>query len=66
MAKKRNPENIGLPARWRYTRNAYYYQVPKGLEPLWDDKQTFKLGNSLSEAYRVWADRLGSINSQQT
>ncbi|MCF6323752.1 MAG: hypothetical protein L3J89_05430 [Gammaproteobacteria bacterium] len=56
--KKRNPENAGLPTRWQYTRNAYYYQVPPGFEHLWDNKQTFKLGNNLSEAHRVYAERV--------
>lgn len=58
MPRKRNPENAGLPARWRKVRNAYYYQVPPGLEALWDGRQTFKLGNSLPEAYKTWADRI--------
>lgn len=58
MARKRNPENKGLPARWRFTRNAYYYQVPPGCEHEWDGKMTFKLGKTLSEAYRTWADRI--------
>lgn len=58
MAKKRNPENKGLPNRWRFTRNAYYYQVPPGQESQWEGKKTFKLGNTLSDAYRVWADRI--------
>lgn len=58
MPKPRNPENKGLPKRWRFTRKAYYYQVPPGQEHQWNDKKTFKLGNTLSEAYRSWADRL--------
>ena len=58
MARKRNPENKGLPSRWRFVRNAYYYQVPAGLEAYWDGKKTFKLGNTLPAAYKVWADRL--------
>lgn len=55
--KKRNPENAGLPKRWRFTRNAYYYQVPPGLEYLWDGKKTFKLGDNLAQAYRIFAER---------
>ena len=47
MPKQRNPENQGLPKRWRFTRNAYYYQVPPGQEFNWEGKQTFKLGNTL-------------------
>ena len=59
MGRKRtDPKNKGLPQRWRYTRNAYYYQVPPGLEPKWDGKKTFKLGVTLSEAHRTWAERI--------
>jgi integrase len=66
MPKKRNKENEGLPSRWRFTRNAYYYQVPSGLEGAWNGKKTFKLGNSLPEAYRVWADRLDEMDNVKT
>lgn len=58
MPRKRNIENKGLPQRWRYTRNAYYYQVPPGLENHWDGKKTFRLGKTLREAYKTWAERL--------
>lgn len=66
MPRKRNAENKGLPSRWRYTRNAYYFQVPTGLEHLWDGKKTYKLGSSLPEAYRVWAEKLGEIDKAKT
>ena len=66
MPRKRNKENEGLPKRWRKTRNAYYYQVPPGLEYLWDGKKTYRLGSSLAEAYREWADKLGSIDKAKT
>ena len=58
MPRPRKPENRGLPARWRLIHGAYYYQVPIGLEHLWDGKRTFRLGGSLPEAYRTWADRM--------
>lgn len=58
MPKPRNPENKGLPARWRKTHGAYYYRVPPGLEAQWDGKQLFRLGSKLHEAYGVWAARL--------
>ncbi len=64
--KKRKPENRGLPERWRFRYNAYYYQVPPGMEQHWDGKREFRLGKTLSEAYKVYADRLetpGSINT---
>lgn len=56
--KRRNPENKGLPSRWQHRHGAYYYHVPPGLENLWDGKQAFRLGKTLSESYRVWAARL--------
>ena len=58
MPRKRNSENIGLPKRWRHYHGAYFYAVPKGLEHLWDGKRQFRLGDNLTEAYRVWASRL--------
>jgi len=33
---------------------------------MWDDKKTFRLGASLPEAYRVWADRLGDLENIRT
>jgi integrase len=59
VPRKRLAENAPLPRRWRHTRNAYYYQVPPGLEHLWDGKQTFKLGDTLPAAYKAWSDRIG-------
>jgi integrase len=66
MAKPRNPENRGLPARWQLIHGAYYYQVPPGLESLWDGKKKFRLGKTLPEAYRVWADRIASPDKANT
>ncbi len=66
MPKQRNPENQGLPKRWRFTRNAYYYQVPPGQEFNWEGKQTFKLGNTLPSAYRTWAERLEVLEEAKT
>ena len=63
MPKPRNSENRGLPARWQHTHGAYYFQVPAGLEASWDGKKKFRLGKTLPEAYKVWADRLGSIDN---
>jgi integrase len=60
MARRRNAENKGLPARWRSYHGAYYYQVPPGLEHIWGNKKQFRLGTSLPEAYKVWAERVGS------
>jgi integrase len=65
MPRKRNPENAGLPARWRHTHGAYFYQVPPGLEAKWDGKKTFPLGKTLPEAYRTWAARLEGMEGAQ-
>lgn len=66
MPRARNPENRGLPARWRFTHGAYYYQVPPGHESAWDGKHTFRLGLRLPEAYKTWADRIGTIDNAST
>ncbi len=66
MPKPRKKENKGLPARWRIAHGAYYFQVPKGFESKWDGKQLFRLGKTLPEAYRTWADRVASIDDAKT
>ena len=66
MPRPRNPENRGFPLRWRKVHGAYYYQVPPGLEALWDGKKQFRLGSSLPEAYRVWAERIGTTEKART
>lgn len=66
MPKPRNPENKGLPLRWRLTHGAYYYQVPPGLEPLWDGKKLYRLGSKLNEAYKAWAAKLGNLERVNT
>ncbi len=66
MPRKKNKENEGLPSRWRKTHGAYYYQVPPGLEHLWDGKKTFRLGQTLPEAYKVWGDRQIEIDKART
>ena len=58
MPKPRNRENTGLPARWRFRYNAYYYHPPKILKEHWDNKSEFRLGKTLSEAHRVFAERI--------
>lgn len=66
MPRARSPENAGLPKRWRHKSGAYYYQVPPGLEHLWDGKKTFRLGGSLPEAYRTWAERINVAAEART
>jgi len=66
VAPPRNKENQGLPARWKLAHGAYYYNVPPGLESLWDGKKLFRLGSQLHEAYQVWATRLAKPSEAKT
>ena len=66
MPRPRKPEHRGLPSRWIRQHGAYYYRVPRGLEPLWDGRQMFRLGVTLPEAYRTWAGRLGDPDKART
>ncbi len=61
MPKPRSKPNEGLPTRWRYKNGAYYYRVPPGQERHWDGKKEFRLGAKLSEAFRVWANKMEHI-----
>lgn len=61
MPRARKKENQGLPRRWQHHHGAYYFLVPKGQEHSWDGKRKFRLGDSLPEAYRIWADRIGRL-----
>ena len=64
--KKRKPENRGLPKGWQLHHGAYYYRVPPGTEPQWDNKKRFRLGKSLAEAYKVWAERMQYLDEART
>lgn len=64
--KIRDKCNRGLPTRWRLVHGAYYYQVPARAELAWDGKKLFRLGKTLSEAYKEWAKRLESANDART
>jgi integrase len=66
MPRARKKENQGLPKRWRHTHGGYYYQVPPGQESAWDGKKSFRLGKTLPEAYRVWAERIGVVENART
>ena len=66
MPKPRKAENRGLPARWRFKHNAYYYRVPENDRRLWDGKSEYRLGKALHEAYRVWADRIEAHNDAKS
>lgn len=63
MPRKRNKENLPLPVRWQFTHGAYYYRVPPGLERMWDGKKRYRLGKTLAEAYREWANHIGTLDS---
>lgn len=52
--------------RWRFDHGAYYYQVPPGTESAWDGKKSFRLGTSLPQSYKTWADRIGAIDIAKT
>lgn len=56
---KRLPHNRKLPARWAEKHGAFYYLVPPEVRHLWDGKTWFRLGGTLPEAYRAWAERVG-------
>lgn len=66
MPRKRNKENMGLPARWKSEHGAYFYQVPPGMEDRWDGKKKFRLGASLPDAYKEWAKRLEVVTPAKT
>lgn len=59
--RKRNKENKGLPAGWRWKNGAIYYQVPKSIRSHWDGKQLFRLGKTTAEAFQTFADRVGNM-----
>lgn len=65
MTQKRTlPENKGLPERWRFRYNAYYYQVPKAVRHHWDGKSEFRLGKTLPEAHKTFAKRIAAYSNE--
>ena len=66
MPKPRRTENRSLPSRWRFKHGAYYYRVPNNARELWDGKTEFRLGSTLYEAYRAWADRVEAHSDART
>jgi hypothetical protein len=62
--RKRSPENVGLPKRWKYEHGGYYYQVPKGQEQHWDGKKKFLLGHTMGEAAKKWGDRMQTVDPE--
>lgn len=45
---------------------AFYYIVPPGLEDKWDGKKWFRLGKTLAEAHRTYADRVETKKEANT
>lgn len=64
--KPRNPENRQLPSRWRKKHGAYYYRVPEDQRDAWRGKTEFRLGKTLHEAYRTWADRVEAFSDARS
>ncbi len=64
--KKRKPENRGLPKRWRYRFGTYYYMVPQDQREHWDGKWEFPLGRTLTDAHRVFSERLAATDGIDT
>jgi integrase len=57
MPKARLSENKKLPARWVLKHGAYYYRPAPEAKPQWENKSFFRLGETLQEAYRTFAER---------
>ena len=66
MPKPRDKRNRALPKRWRIKNGVYRYLVPPGMEAQWDGKKEFTLGKTLTDAYRVWSDRLDAMEDITT
>lgn len=66
MPRPRSARNKHLPKGWAIEHGAYFYSVPLGLESLWGGKRRFRLGTTLPEAYKVWAERVGRNENART
>lgn len=66
MSRARLPEHRGLPPRWTIRRKKFYYQVPECMRAQWDNKTLFPLGENLSSAFRVFAERIGEADTAIT
>lgn len=60
MPKPRLAANKELPKRWRFFHGAYWYRVPPGLEAQWGGKKDYRLGVTLADAHRAFAERVGA------
>lgn len=59
--RKRSKAQQGLPTRWRFRKNFYWYLPREGERPYFDNKVEFKLGRTLAEAHRVFAERIALL-----
>lgn len=67
MPRQRRKVNQSLPARWTFRHGAYYYRVPDGMSHQWDGKKSYyRLGGSLSEALRAWANKVDKPESAES
>ena len=57
---KRSSKNRSLPKYWRLKDSTYYYRVPPHMRHLHNGKTEISLGNSLSGAYKRFADLYGT------
>lgn len=64
--QKRNRQNQGLPAGWRKRKGFYWLRTTKRNRHLFDDKAEFRLGRTLSEAYRVYGARIEATHVTDT
>jgi len=55
--RHRTKANSGLPKNWRHKHGAYYYRVPASERHRWEGKQDYRLGSTLHEAHRVYAQK---------
>ena len=56
--RKRSARNKGLPTRWDFKNNAYYYLPRKNEKADFDNKSYFRLGKTLAEAHASFAERM--------
>ncbi len=66
MPRPRLAKNKGLPSRWHHQHGAYYYRVPPGQEAAWDGKKRFRLGKTLPQAYKAFAERVDAPERANT
>lgn len=62
MPKPRLKQNRRLPKRWAEKHGAFYYLVPPAARQQWDGKAWFRLGSTLAEAHRAFAERMVSTS----